>query len=343
MPVARLLPAALIAAALVAFPPIAEAAEKVVANGETVRIMEYPGSIGNPVAWAAADKGFCAAHGIKCELTMIPSGPLGLQALAAGSLDVFYASTDVIMMAAAHGNDVQSFLGVFENNPYTLDVRKDLPLPHLAQGYPAVMQDLKGRKIGVTARGAATEVETTALLEGAGLGRNDVTFVAVGSPATAYPAIVAKQIDAAMEFEPFDTLCRAQNTCVAAVDLRTGVGPPSLRVLNGGFGTAAAERSYIKAHPQVIGAYIQAMQEAHAWVEDPKNFDDLARIVRPHVSLGDIPNAEAIFVKLLHESLPRYGTRVDRKSIKGFSDFLLSLKLIAQPIDPKDFVYAKAP
>lgn len=34
-----------------------------------------------------------------------------------------------------------------------------LPTPHAAQGYPAVMQDFKGRRIGVTARGSAAEFQ----------------------------------------------------------------------------------------------------------------------------------------------------------------------------------------
>src|SRR5262249_38217429 len=156
------------------------------------------------------------------------------------------ASTDVIMQAAARGNDAQVVVGHSQNNLYTLLVRSDVPLPNRAAGYPAVMRDIKGLKVGVTARGAATEIQTRALLAGAGMNPDtDGTFVAVGATATSYPTMMAKQIDAAMGFEPFQTLCRTQKTCVVAVDLMAGEGPPELKALNGGFETYAASRKFI--------------------------------------------------------------------------------------------------
>jgi hypothetical protein len=39
----------------------------------------------------------------------------------------------------------------------------------------------------------------------AGLRAEEFTFVAVGSPNTAYPTLVSKQVDAAMSFEPLGT------------------------------------------------------------------------------------------------------------------------------------------
>lgn len=206
------------------------AAEKIVANGETVRIQEYPGAILHFTQWVAADKGFCKAHGITCQMVQILSGPVGLQALAAGSLEISFASTEVTMQAASRGNDVQLIVGHSPANIYVLSVHKDVPLPNKAKGYPAVMQDLKGLKIGVTARGSGTELQARALLSGAGLSPDLVTYVAVGSPGTAYPTFLARQIDAGMMFEPFATICRLQKTYVDLVNLEAGEGrPPSRR------------------------------------------------------------------------------------------------------------------
>ncbi|MCC0002918.1 MAG: hypothetical protein H6871_08120 [Methylobacteriaceae bacterium] len=54
------------------------------AEETTVKIQDYPG-IGNMLMRIAASKGF-AKHGIKCQMQMIPSGPLGVQALLAKAL-----------------------------------------------------------------------------------------------------------------------------------------------------------------------------------------------------------------------------------------------------------------
>ncbi|MGE0850501.1 MAG: ABC transporter substrate-binding protein [Hyphomicrobiaceae bacterium] len=176
-------------AALAATTAIAQtqSSGKVIAKGETLRIQIYPSAVPQLGLKVAVERGFCKDHGITCELVTIPSGPTGLQALAAGSLEISNSSNDLNMQAVAQGNDFQLIVGTFAPNPYSLAVHKDVPLPNLAKGYPAVMADLKGLKVGVTGRGAATEIQARALLRGAGLDpESSVTFVAVGSPGTAY-------------------------------------------------------------------------------------------------------------------------------------------------------------
>ena len=206
----RRLIGALAGIALLAPAAMAQTSPKIVAKNQQLRIQLYPGTILNLPIWVAADGGFCKEHGLQCEPTAIPSGPLALQALAAGSLEIMYASTEVITAAASRGNDVQVFVGHSPNIIFTLNISNKVPLPNLSKGYPEVMKDLKGMRIGVTARGAGTELLTRALLLGAGMTPDDVTFVATGSPTTSYPTFVARQIDAGMMFEPFRSLCEVQ-------------------------------------------------------------------------------------------------------------------------------------
>lgn len=340
---AKCLAGAIAGLALLAPAAMAQTPPKIVAKNQQLRIQLYPGTILNLPIWVAADAGFCQAHGLRCEPTAIPSGPLALQALAAGSLEVMYASTEVITAAASRGNDVQVFLGHSPNNIYTLNVSNKVPLPSLSKGYPDVMKDLKGMRIGVTARGAGTELLTRALLLGAGMTPDDVTFVATGSPTTSYPTFVARQIDAGMMFQPFRTLCEVQKTCVVGVDLAKGEGPEDLRVLNGGFETYAARRNFIEGNTVAIDAFIQAMTETVAWMQDPANFDKLMGITRKYLTLGDIPDADATLIQLVKTETPKFGVKVDRKSIQGFSDFLIKYKLIEQPVSASSFVYAKTP
>jgi NitT/TauT family transport system substrate-binding protein len=335
--------AALVAAGLASSTTV-RADEKVVANGETVRIQEYTGTILHFTQWVAADKGFCEAHGIKCVMVKIPSGPLGLQALVAGSLDISFASTEVTMQAAARGNDVQLIVGHSPNNIYTLDVKKGVPLPHLKEGYPAVVQDLKGLKVGVTARGSGVELQTRALLSGAGLSPDAVTYVAVGGPGTAYGSFISGQIDAAMMFEPFRAICHVQDTCVDLLDFAKGEGPAEISALNGAFETYAARRNYIEEHPVVIDAFIQAMTEATAWVRDPANYDELLKIVKSRFQLGaEIADHDKVIAELVRTGAPLYGVGINRNSVKAFSDYLLNAGLIPGPVDPASFVYSKAP
>src|SRR6476620_9316849 len=104
---------------------------------KVLRIQEYPGSVVNLIVWVAQDGGFCAAQNVDCVSTAIPSGPLGLQELAASSMEVSFASTDVIMQSASRGNDIQLIVGHSPNNIYQLAVRRDVPRPTKNAGYPA--------------------------------------------------------------------------------------------------------------------------------------------------------------------------------------------------------------
>lgn len=312
-------------------------------KGAQLRIQEYPGSILNLPTWVAVEKGFCSKYGLQCSAVALASGPLGLQTLASGSIEVTFASNDVTLAAASRGNDVQLVVGHSPNNYYTLNVRADYPLPNRAKGYPEAIKDLKGARIGVTARGSAIELTMRAFLIGAGLSGDDVTYVAVGSPATSYPALLAKQIDGTVSFEPFNTLCMYQKTCVDLINPGRGEGPASLIAMNGGFAAYAMRRNYIQATPHAADAFIVAMQDTIAWIRDPKNLDEVIGIARKKMSLGNVPDADKVMAQLVENHTRSFGAAIDRKSVDAVSSFLIENKLITTPVSSSTFVYEKAP
>jgi len=226
------------------------------AAGQVLRSQVYPGSIVSLPSWVADEGGFCKAEGIECPATPIASGPLALQALAAGSLEVMFTSTDIIMQAASRGNDIVLIVGHSPDNIYELTMRKDLALKE--QAYPAVMKQFVGKTVGISARGSAVENQMRALLVGADLDPDSVTYVAVGSPNTAFPAMLSKQIEAAVMWEPFRTLCQLKGICDVAVDMKKGDGPEILKSLNGGFETFAARRDFVSKNKAAIDAFQRA-------------------------------------------------------------------------------------
>jgi NitT/TauT family transport system substrate-binding protein len=313
-------------------------------GGDTqVRVQEYPGSILGIPMWVAIEKGFCKTYNIRCSVVALASGPLGLQTLAAGSIEATFASNEVNLMAASRGNDIQLVVGHSPNNYYALSVRSDFPLPNRAAGYPAVMKDLKGAKVGVTARGSGIEIVMRALLQGAGMSGDDVVYVAVGSPATSYPSMLAKQIDASVSFEPFSTLCLYQKTCVDLVNPGRNEGPPNMLAINGGFASFAMRRNFIQSNPRATEAFVAAVRDSIAWSRDPKNYDELVGIVRRKMSLGDIPDADKVLGLLVKGQTTSLGYTIDRKSVDATSAFLLQNKMSEAPVSSAAMVYEKAP
>ena len=334
---------ALLSAMLVSGPALSGFDRDAVGDGDRIRIQEYPGTILNLPNWVAIDRGFCAERNLQCSTVRLESGPLGLQTLAARNIEVSWASNDVNMQAVAQGLDVQLVLGHIPNNHYVLNVRDGVPLPNRDAGYPDVMEDLKGLNMGVTARGSAIEIQAKALLRGAGMHDDDMTYVAVGSTATSYPAMIANQIQATVSFEPFNTLCEVQETCHALVTPGAGEGPPEMQALNGGFQGYIMRREFIENNGQVAHAFMATMEETINWMKDPDNFDEVMDIARENFSLGDLPGAEEVMERLVENQIAGYGTTVDRASIDAMSEFLMANELIAEPISSDVFVYVNAP
>lgn len=312
-------------------------------TGQVIKYQEYPGSLLHIVNWVMRDKGFCDKQKIKCEPVYLASGPLAQQAAAAGSVDLIASSVDVMMQAVAKGNDIQIIGAQITNNIYSLSVGKDVPQPNGAAGYPANVRDLKGRKIGVSARGSGTEMYVKSLLAGAGLAPDSVIYVAVGAPNTAFAALSTGQVDAVLSWDPVPAMCAATKSCTVAVDLRKGEGPSDIAAMNGGFFAWQARREYIQKNEAAVDAFLRALGEATVWVQDPKNYPEVLELVKKNFKLGDIPNREQVMDQLVRESIASLGIKFDRKVIKGFNDFLLKNKVIDKALDANLLVYKKTP
>ena len=328
--------AALAAIAAGALPAYAQAPA-----ADTVRMHEYPGNILNLITWVMAEKGFCEKEKIKCVGVTLASGPLAQQAAAAGSLDFIFTSADVMMQAVGRGNDLVIVAPQVATNVYVLVARSDLTLPNKAAGYPANVRDLKGMKIGVSARGSSTEMQIKALFAGSGMPADSATYIAVGAPNTAYAALVAKQIDAALTWDPVPSVCAATKACEMMVDLRKGQGSAELVAMNGTFVVWYARRDWVDKNNALVDAFGRASAAATGWVKDPKNYNDALEIARKRASLGDIPNKEQVLSEVVKITIDSYGTQFNRASIEAFHTLLMNNKVLDKPLNVQSLIYPK--
>lgn len=338
------------AAALALLAPLATHAQlqpNARANGETLAIQYIGGSLANYQAIIAEKKGMCEKHGFKCENKAINAGPLALQALVGKSVDVALTGTDTAVANIVQGGDLIVVATLRQNSPFVVATRADVAMPNKAKGYPAIMQDFKGKTVGVTSRGAATETNVIALLQGAGMQASDVTFVPVGGPATAFQALtVGKQIDFLSIFEPLPTLCAGTKACEIVIDLTTGTfGPKSITAMNGAMITLLMRREMVESNPKLVHAYIAAMSEATKWAQDPANFEEVLKIYEPIVNFGNAPNAGEMRRRLVKIEIASSspGMETSRPALKAIVDFALANKTISTSIDPVKLVWKEAP
>ena len=336
----------LIIAASLAAVPCQALAQTPKANGETLNIQNYAGTTGNMHGVVAKAKGFCTKYNFTCELKTLNSGTLGLQALIGKTIDVSQTGSDLAAATVAAGGDVVIVGISLPDNVLSVSVRSDVPLPNKAKGYPGIMADFKGLKVGSTARGSGGETIFNAMLREAGMKPDDVTYVAVGGPATAYTAmVIGKQVDAVVMFQPLTQLCTFNKTCATVIDMTQGEGPVAVKAMNGASVPFVMRREMADGNPQLMAAFFAAMRDAAVWFNDAANFDELVKIYTPLISFGDLPGADELRRNWIKSVIPAYSKdlAVKRASVKATVDFYTEAKVLDKPVDPARIVWDKAP
>lgn len=305
-----------------------------------VRIQDYPG-LGNVLFRVAITKGYCEKHGLKCQLQMIPSGPLGGQALLAKSIDAAFVPPDVQINAALKGAATTAILSGSQRNPFQLVIRNDLPAPNADKGFPAFLNDLKGKKIGVPARGSGAELLFKLLAAKAGLNPDDFTFVAVGAPNTSYGSLVSKQIDASMSFEPSASFCDVLHTCKTVYVAGLAKEPPEIVKTNGASANIIVTQETIDK-PGLVDGLIAAAKDAEVFIQDPANFDEVLKITTSYFKL-DVPMGDKVIETALRISIPAYKVAISRPALQQIADNMFAMKQIEAPFQTSTLVYSYAP
>ncbi len=307
----------------------------------TVKIQDYPG-IGNMLYRIATSKGFCEKHGITCQLQMIPSGPLGVQALLAKSIDVAFAPPEVAINAALKGSAIKGILSGATLNVFLVVTRNELNVPDGVKDFKAMMSALKGMKIGVPARGSGAELQFAILAEKAGLKPADYTYVAVGAPNTSFGALSSKQIDASISFEPSGAICDVTKACTTSYRGSLAPEPKEIANTNGASSDMWVTQEMIDKSPKVVDGLIAAAKEAEAFIQNPANFAEALSIAKIYFEFK-MPAGDAIMEASLRGAIPAYKAGISRDAIKQIAANMLAMKQIAEPFDTSKIVYDKAP
>jgi NitT/TauT family transport system substrate-binding protein len=297
-------------------------------------------------AIVASAEGFCEKYNFKCVLKTLNSSALGMQGLIGSVVDVAMGSPIQAMTADAMGADVVLVGVSITNSVLAVCVRNDIPMPSLSEGYPALMKDFKGKKIGFAARGTEAELLFDAMLREGGLQPSDVTAIGVGGPATAYTSLViSRQVDATTMFQPMAQLCVFNKTCQPIIDMSKGEGPEAVKHMNGVGTTFSMRREFAEKNPNLVAAFYAAMRDAAQWFRNPENFEDLVKIYKPLMSFGDMPNGDALMREWLKEETTAYSEdlAIKRSSVQATIDFYTAAKTLPQGMKIETVIWDKAP
>lgn len=295
------------------------AADPPPSGGIPFTVAVVPGAAFELPAIVGVKAGIFKKHGLNVEpIPITGGGPQLISALASRSVDVTGVSADQIMVANAKGLNIKVIADTYQRSAHVWLATKDWPTPNASRDYPANFADLKGARVGVSARGAQQELLTVMMAKEAGLNPGtDIVFIPVGTGQTAIAAFKAKQVDVLVAFEPVPTMLRIAGEAPKIIlDSGSGKGPTFFRSWTQ-YGQNALASS-LNSRPDVFQRYVNGYQDSIKFMQNPANFNavlDIAKTWFP-ASLGDdvirqlvereLPRFNAVFSCAAHDNLVKY-------------------------------------
>jgi NitT/TauT family transport system substrate-binding protein len=141
---------------------------------EKIRLAHSALESSNSVWYLAQERGFYKKHGLDVDLLFIPSTTTSVSSLVAGDVHVANASGGGVANAVVAGADIVLVACYLNSLPYDLVVNESIKSA----------EDLKGKSIGISRIGSASDVAARALIRGLGMEPDkQVPIMQVGGPA----------------------------------------------------------------------------------------------------------------------------------------------------------------
>jgi NitT/TauT family transport system substrate-binding protein len=224
-------------------------------------------SAGIGTLWLTQEDGYFRKHGLDSHLVYIRGGTTAVQALLAGEIEFGHLSPAPMMTAWAQGAEFVWIGTTTHQMVFTLFAE-----PAIAKG-----ADLKGKKVGITRLGSASDLAVRAALEQFGLSAKDITMISLGGIPEILAGLRAGAINAGILSPP---------TSTAARDLGFR---PLLHIPDLGreftFSGIAARRSFVQSQPEIARAYMTALADgAKVYKEDSRA---ALRVLRKYMRAED--------------------------------------------------------
>jgi NitT/TauT family transport system substrate-binding protein len=274
----------------------------------SVRIAYVSRSILDMPYVIARDRGFFREEGLDVEFIFMKAIQT-VQAMLAGGVD-FGSATGTAISAAVNGADVRVVFALTDKPSFDM----------IAQSNITNVQQMRGKKLGISAPGSLTEILARQILLVNKIPLDQVTMLSLGTSDVTYVALKAGTIDATMLQVPQNLIAQEEGY------RRIASGADVYRAVQGGLTTT---KTVISERPEVVTRVIRATQKALRLIRNDKKFT-VDFIKGPFLDLGKDRDKYAERV---------YDTAVQFYLQSGMVDEKLQRDMIAtaaQRVKPKD-------
>jgi NitT/TauT family transport system substrate-binding protein len=191
--------------------------------------------------WVAHDAGLFAKEGLEDQMILIPSGSQLAQVVVAGEVDVGSLNGSSAMAAALQGADIKVIGNQVNKMIFSVYVRPDIK----------TVEELKGKKVGVTRFGSSTDISARYALRKHNLNpQKDVVILQMGAMSSIMSGLQAGSIDAGLVSPPtlfaIDKL--GFRELINVTDMNLPFPNPSL----------VAQGNILRSKPQLIDRFMRA-------------------------------------------------------------------------------------
>ncbi len=248
-----------------------------VANAQDLKKIKigYPAISYNQIhIWVAKDAGLFRKNGLDAEIIFFRGGQMATQALVAGDPPIVNIGT--VVPAGLQGHDV--VLIASSENSYNYSV--------VARPAIAKLEQLKGKRLGVSGFGSASHNASLILLKRFNLEpTKDVALVVAGPTTDRLAAVEAGRIDATILTA--SELPRARKQGLIEVYDMANLG---VEVQGNGFATS---RSFIKSQRDTVLGALRGYVESIFYIHH--NRDETRKVVAKYLRLNDAEVLDATY------------------------------------------------
>lgn len=230
----------------------------------------------NSPFWVMHEAGFYKQEGLDADLIFIPSSPIAAKATLAGDVAISAQNSQVIADSGLQGGDLVALGAVVNIVPFYI-----MAIPEIK-----TVADLKGKSMGISRFGAATDFGTRMFLAKYGLEPNkDVAFVQIGGMPEIALALAKKLIAAAPMSYPMAAVAEQQGARLLANLVKDEI--PFVHL------TLTTTKRFVKERrPQAkafLRAYGRAMYFIHSRKEETKAiFEKYTKVKDPKILEGSL-------------------------------------------------------
>jgi NitT/TauT family transport system substrate-binding protein len=266
--------------------------------------------------WTAKDMGYYAKYGLDVDLVLLVGAPLAVAALVGGETPIVHTGASAVITSNLAGSGAVLIAGAINRFPYVLFVTDEIKR----------VEDLKGKKFGVSRIGSADNAAAITVLDKLGIKEGEIAYVQAGSIPARLAAMQTNALQATL-LQPPETLKAKE------IGLRALLDFTKLDVewqQNG----VAVTRDYIKKKPDTIRRFMRAYVEAiHYNLTNPKGAQ---KILQKYLAIKDEKPIEEAY----NEVVVKLTRRVPYPTEPGIQIFLDQLKAKnpkAAQAKPSDF------